>query len=139
MIKIKESNIPDVNIENIDVEKVNLSNKIIKNVYPIFNDILEDKQKNIIDLKKKFINKKDKIKENKTKLENLIKSYNTKKKLKKLIHRIGRLVNSGLTFDSSMKHEMIVLLKVLPKLSDEKIEEHMNNTIKLINKRFSKQ
>jgi len=138
MINVKYTNIPDIKFKKIDEEKVLLSDKIIKNIYPIFDDVIEGKMKKLKDLKKEFNSKKEIILKKKTELKEKMDGYGKKKKIKKLIHRISRLIDSGLHFDSSLKHETIILLKVLDKLSNEKIDEHMKNTINLINKRFSK-
>jgi hypothetical protein len=138
MIKIKQTNIPDINFNNIDNEKVLLSEKIIKNIYPIFDDVIEGRIDKLKNVKKEYNMKKENISENKIKLNDKMNEYNRKKKIKKLIKRISRLIDSGIQFDHSLKHETIILLKVLDNISDESIDKHMNNTVKLINKRFSK-
>jgi hypothetical protein len=68
----------------------------------------------------------------------MMKQYNQKKKVSKLLTRLEKLVDSGLVYDGHLKSETIVLLKIIDKLSDEKLNHHLSETLKIIGKRFSK-
>ena len=136
-MKVIETDIIDVTKNNIDEVKLNLSNKIIKNVYPLFEDFNNSKNIEIEDLKTSLLKKKETVLKKKEKLEGMIKDLNRKKKIKKLLERIEKLVTSGLVYDGNLKKETIILLKISDKLSEEKIDEHLKKTMSTISKRFS--
>ena len=73
-MKIKVTEIPDVNTENIDLAKVNLSNRIIEKVKPLFDDVLLSKLKKINLRKKTMVHQKRTIP--KKNLPNLLKRLN---------------------------------------------------------------
>lgn len=133
-----ETNIPDVIPKNVDMAKQVLADNIISNVYPLFDDIYATKVQDIEELKNIINKQKDEINQDKIKLEEMIENYNRNKKVSKLLNLIERLVTSGLVYDGSIKNEMIVLLKVITKLSNEKIDSHLKDTLRIISKRFSK-
>ena len=68
----------------------------------------------------------------------MMKQYQQKKKVSKLLTRLEKLVDSGLVYDGHLKSETIVLLKIIDKLSDDKLDYHLTETLKIIGKRFSK-
>ena len=135
---IVQTKIPDVVVENINQSKQRLANDIIKNVFPLFDEIHESKMTELKNLQNELQEKKDLVNKNKEHLQFLMNEYNKKKKVKKLISRISKLVSSGLVFDGNLKHETVILLKVIDSLSEEKIEYHLSETLKIINKRFSR-
>jgi len=137
-MNIVETAYPDIVPSNIEASKVELSNKIIKNVYPLFDEVHINKVSESKDLKKELTDKKLQVTEEKEKLEEMLKDYNKKKKVKKLLERLSKLVSSGLVYDNNLKMETIVLLKIINKLSEEKLDEQLSNAMRTINKRFSK-
>jgi hypothetical protein len=137
-MNIIETSISDITKSNIDQVKLNLSNQIIENVFPLFDDFNSTKNSEIEELKTSLSTKKNLVQKKKKYLENLIKDFNRKKKIKKLLERIEKLVSSGLVYDSNLKNETIVLLKIIDKIDEDKIDEHLNKTMKTISKRFSK-
>lgn len=137
-MKLEITSIPNVIPENIDESKLVLANNIIQNVYPLFNEVFNSKVEEIDGLKQKLHNKKNKVQENKKELEQLMDSYRKKKKVAKLLDRLEKLVSSGLVYDGSIKHETVVLLKIVHNLSEEKIDYHLRETLQTISKRFSR-
>lgn len=137
-MRIETTEIPDVTIETLDQTKQELSDKIIRNVYPLFDEIYNNKSEEIKDLEKKIKEKKKEIFKTKTTLEESMVLYKKNKKIHNLLERIAKLNTCGLIYDSSLKNEMVILLKVLDSLSEEKLDHHLNNTMKIISKRFSK-
>ena len=133
-----ETNILDITKNNMDQTKLNLANQIIENVFPLFDDFNSTKNSEIEDLKTSLVSKKSIVQKKKQYLENLIKDFNRKKKIKKLLERIDKLVSSGLVYDSNLKNETIVLLKIVDKLTEDKIDEHLKKTMSTISKRFSR-
>lgn len=136
-MNIINTKIPDVTKENIDQSKLRLSDNIIQNILPLFDEVYKSKIEELKKSKNELKLKKIQVIENKEELQNQLNNYNKKKKVEKLVYRISKLINSGLVYEGSLKRETIILLKVVNKLTNEKIEHHMLETLKLINKRFS--
>ncbi len=137
-MKIIITNIPDVTPETIDESKVVLANNIIKNVYPLFDEVYQGKMGHVNKMKKVLKEKKTIIRGKKDKLEELMSEYDREKKISKLLTRIEKLVDSGLVYDGSLKTQTVVLLKVINKLSNEKLDHHLSETLQIIRKRFQR-
>jgi len=135
---LQETTIPDVVTENLDQSKLILANNVIKNVYPLFDEVQQEKKREIKELEKELLNIKEQVHQRKRVLENLLNDYNRQKKVRKLLNRVERLVNSGLVYDGTLRNDIRILLKVIPKLTDEKLDFHLQDVLKTINKRFSK-
>jgi len=136
-MKIEQTNIPNVIQDNIDETKVSLAESIIENVYPLFNEIHTSNIDKVKLLKQELNEKKEIVTSKKSELEGLLKEYKRKKKVSKLFNRIENIINSGLTYDGNLKHETVILLKIANKLSDDKLDYHLDQTLKTISKRFS--
>jgi len=137
-MNIIETKIPDVHEDNISQSKVVLADNIIRNIYPLFDEIFSMKVEQVDKLKVVLESKQVQVLESKRNLEQGIKNYKKKQKESKLLDRINKLVSSGLIYDGNLKHEMIILLKIIHNLSEEKLNYHLSNTLKIISKRFSK-
>jgi hypothetical protein len=137
-MKIEETQLPDVSIKNIQESKVVLAENIMKNVYPLFDDVYIEKLEEIKKLEEVLEGKKLTVKTEKEQLEKLLGSYNKKIKVTNLLGKLQKLVESGLVYDGTLKNDTILLLKVVDKLSEEKIDYHIKQTIKLISTRFSR-
>jgi predicted transcriptional regulator len=135
---VHETTIPDVNDKSIDQTKVILAQNIISNISPL----LDEEYANKINYKKKlkddFKLSKRTITAEKEQIETLIKDYNRKKKVSKILDRISKLVESGLINDSQLRHETVILLKILDKLPEDKLDMQLTRTMDVLNKRFSK-
>jgi len=137
-MNIIETSMPDVTDTNLDQSKVILADNIISNVYPLFDDVYTEKVSQVKKLKTLFESRKSKVVKNKQNLEIMMGNYERKKKVSKLLTRLEKLVDSGLVYDGHLKSETIVLLKIVDKLSNEKLDYHLSETLKIIGKRFSK-
>jgi len=137
-MNIIETNIPDVDISNVSKAKVMLANKIIRNVYPLFDEIHSDKITKIKSIKRNLQETRQQVVSQKNLLEQLISAYSRKKKIKKLLDRVSKLVSSGLVYDGSLRTETIVLLKVIDKLPEDKLDHHLRDSMTNITKRFGK-
>lgn len=135
-MRIIETGICDIEFENIDKSKINLSNKIIKNVFPLIEDIKYSKSENLNSLKYELDRKTKKVKSEKDELDKLMLRYQKQKKVKKLLERISKIINAGLTDSGSYRREITILLKVIDTLSNDKLDYHLSETLKTINKRF---
>ena len=134
---IEETKIPNVSLKNIEESKVVLAESIIQNVYPLFNEVYSGNVEEVEILKKQLKEKKKEVLFEKDELQKLVDIYKIKKKVTKLLSRIEKLINSGLIYDGTLKHETTILLKIATKLSDEKLDYHLQNTLRAISKRFS--
>jgi len=137
-MNIIETKIPDVHEENINQSKVVLADNIIRNIYPLFDEVFSTKVEYVNKLEEDLENKKVQVLESKSQLEQGIKEYKKKQKESKLLDRINKLVTSGLIYDGNLKHEMIVLLKIINNLPEKQLDHHLSNTLKIIGKRFSR-
>ena len=82
-MKIRITETPDVNIENIDLAKVKLTDKIVEKVKPLFDEVLTGKGNQIKELLEEYNYKRDKVKLNKVKLQEKLGELNRRKKNKK--------------------------------------------------------
>jgi len=137
-MKITKTNIPDVTESNIDSSKQILADNIIKNVYPLLDDIQKSRDDKINTIKVDIRKTQQALKNEKETLESLMVGYKRKKKASKLLERIQSLINAGLVYDSSVKHEMVVLLKIIDKLPEDKLDLHLSKTMHLLSKRFAR-
>ena len=135
---IIETNIPDITEENIDQAKMELSDNIIKNIFPLFDEIYNAKNDMVLELTDKISDNYRQLRENKKQIEETIKEYKRQQKVSKLLSRIDKLVSAGMVYDGNMKHETVILLKILPKLSENQINDHLDRLLKTIRKRFYK-
>lgn len=137
-MKIVETKIPNVIPETIDKSKQVLADNIIKNVYPLFNEVYHSKVDNIQKLKEELDVKKATVTKEKETLESIMAEYKRKKKVSKLLDRIEKLVTSGLVYDGHLKNETTILLKIVNKLPNDKLDYHLRDTLQTISKRFSR-
>lgn len=137
-MNIIETKIPDVSNENINSSKMILANNIIENVYPLFDGVYTEKMDTVGNLKRQIKNGKEALKGQKESMEGMIIEYQRKKKISKILHRIEQLVQSGLIYDGTMKHETVILLKIIDKLPNDKLDQQLAKTMEMVNKRFSK-
>lgn len=135
---IIETKIPDVTATSVEESKVVLANNIIKNVYPLFDEVYQEKLSHIGQYKNKLKEKKQHVKLKKEKLEELMADYEREKKIAKLLTRIEKLIDSGLVYDGTLKTQTVILLKVIDKLTNEKLDHHLSETLQFIRKRFSR-
>jgi hypothetical protein len=137
-MKIVETDFYDIGESNIDESKLDLANTIISNVYPLFDEVYFDFLKKERTIQSSIKSKHDLIQSERISVEETIKKYSRKKKVRKLLERITKIIEAGLSHDSSVRNETVALLRVIDKLSDEKLDHHLNETIQLLNKRFAR-
>jgi multidrug resistance efflux pump len=137
-MNIIETSIPDVTKENIQKNKEIIANNIIENVYPLFDEVYKAKVHQAVDLKKKIKLGKNQLRSEKEQMQKLVQAYKKEQKISKMLDRIEKLVQSGLTYDGTMKNETVILLKILDKLPEEKLDQQLAKTMNILNKRFSR-
>lgn len=137
-MKIIETDLYDIPPDSIDQTKVELADSIIQSIYPLFDEIYLDFVKKEKNIQTSIKEKRDFLQSEKTVIEDLIKKYNKKKKVRKLLERISSAIDSGLSNDSSIKNQIIVILRIIDKLSEEKLDHHLNESIQVLSKRFAR-
>jgi len=136
-MRIIETEINDIpEVSNIE-SKLNLSNKIIEYVQPIFDLRYSQLVKEIKNLKENVENKRVKINKEKIELENLVKDFSKKDKESQLLHKIGLLIQTGL-IQENMKNEMSVMLQSFEHMSEDKITNYLNEAIRILGQKFAK-
>jgi len=137
-MNILQTKIPDVTVNNISESKEILADSIIENVYPLFNSMVKEKEKDTTKQKENLSKLKSVLKHEKDSINTLLVRYSKVKKISKILDRINAMVDSGLMNDGSLKHETVILLKILERLPIEKLDEQLNKTMLILNKRFAR-
>jgi len=137
-MKIVETSIPDVDLKNINKSKLHLAEKIVEGVHPLLDDIYREKANQLEELKERYKNLRKRIYKEKEELEQLMKEHKRKKKVKTLVERIAKLVSTGLVHEGAMRNQMVVLLKIVDNLSEEKLNHQLREITNMVSKRFSR-
>jgi hypothetical protein len=137
-MNIIETKIPDVTRSNISEHKELIANNIIKNVYPLFDEVYQAKLEQVSILRNKIKTGKTAMKNEKETMQQLMMAFSKEKKVSKILSRVEKLVQSGLANDGSLKHETVILLKIVDKLPTEKLDQQLAKTMQILSKRFSK-
>ena len=135
-MNITMTSIPDVS-QHLDSAKTDLGNLIVKGISPVLDEVYISKISETKTLKVKYKKLRSQVNDMKVKLKNQLQELENKKKVKKILDKVSRLISAGLGYDSKFRNEIIVLLKVIDNLPDEKLDFHLNDISTLINKRFS--
>ena len=136
-MNITTTNIPDVTYENINQTKQLMADNIIANVYPLFDEVYQAKKSKIKELQLEIYERKTSLKNQKRTIEELMSQYRRAKKTSNVLDRVDKLVQLGVAYDGATKHETVILLKIIDKLPEEKLDQQLSKTIKMITKRFS--
>jgi hypothetical protein len=135
-MKIIETNVNDIN-NSVDELKLNLVNRIIEKINPLFNIEYIKKVKEIKMIEEEISTKKILIKDEKIELTKISEQLEKKKREQLLINRIGKLISAGLV-QESMKKEMTNLLTSFDSMDKEKINTYLSETMQIISQRFAK-
>ncbi len=136
-MKIIKTNITTIS-NDINNAKIKLAEKIISNIQPLLSELHSSNYEVIINLENEYNISKKNINKEKEKLEEKVKELNKKRKVKNLLNRISKLMDSGLIYEGSLKSEFVILIKTINFLDEKTIERHLKETMTLIAKRFSK-
>ena len=135
-MNIIETTLPDINVENLDSSKVRLADIIIENINPLFDEVQQERKKEFNEKVGTYTQLKNTVASNKTEPEKLFGQYKRKQKIRKLLERIDKMVSLGIATDGKLKQETVILLKIIDKLPDEKLDYHLKDTANTITKRF---
>jgi hypothetical protein len=128
-MKIIETEILDLGSKNLDLEKVKLSEKIIKKIAPILDKSYYENLLEVNELKSKVKIKRETVLKEKKNILNLIASYERKKKVTNLLNGISNLLNVRIP-DGSLKKELVVLVKIAEKLDTKKLDSYIKSVTK---------
>jgi hypothetical protein len=137
-MKITETDIQDVTHKNIAENKQLIADSVIENLYPLFDEVYQAKMSQVFQLRNKVKAKQKQMHTEKETMQKLMAAYQKEKKISKLLERIEKLVQAGLTYDGTMKHEIVILLKIIDKLPSDKLDQQLNKTMQILSKRFSR-
>jgi len=136
-MNIIETTTPDVTETNLNEAKMSLAENIISNVYPLFDDVIDARLKNTDNLEAELKAERNKVIEKKNELENLMSKYSQKQKVSKLLHRLEKLIRSGLIYDGALKNETTILLKVIDTLDEKRLDMQLEHSMQILSKRFA--
>ncbi len=137
-MKLIKTDIYDITEENLDKHKLSIADNILNMVGPLFESEIEEAEEDLSKYKLAKAQLDTDLQEVKTQLEDIQVEFGRETKRKKLLNRIRQLIDANLTADPNLKSEVIILLKVIDKLEDNLLDEHIERMIKTISKRFSK-
>jgi hypothetical protein len=137
-MKIVETSIPDIHIKNIDKSKLHLAEKIVEGIHPLLDDVYREKTKQLEELKDGYKLLRQRIHKEKQELEQLMVEHRRKKRIKSLVERISKLVSTGLVHEGAMRNQMVVLLKIVDKLSEEKLNRQLREITNTVSKRLAR-
>ena len=115
-----------------------MADDIIKEMVPLFNEVTTSKTSEVRVFESSLLDKKKEVKQKKEKLAGLLERYNKEKLIKKLLNKVTMLVDSGIIYNTNSTSEVIVLLKVIPKLDMKRLKNQYDQITSLLNKRFSR-
>jgi len=137
-MNIVETSIPDIDIKNIDKSKLYLAEKIVEGIHPLLDDVYREKTKQLEELKGGYKVLRQRIHKEKQELEQLMAEHKRKRMVKNLVERISKLVSTGLVHEGAMRNQMVVLLKIVDNLSEEKLNHQLREITNMVSKRFAK-
>lgn len=136
-MKIIETEINDIYFNNDIDSKLNLSDTIISYIQPIFTSSYNIKVREITEMKKSLIMKKEKIQEEKNILSFLLNDFSKIDREKQLLEKMGKLIQHDL-IQESMKTEMVKMLNSFETLPEQKIISYLNEIIRILSQKFAK-
>lgn len=137
-MNIEILSLPDMTKNNIQESKVLLADSIIENIYPLFDNIFMERKNKVEELSFDLKRREEILSKKKTNVEQMIKQYHREKLIVNLLSEIENLVHSGLVNDSGTRHQVIVLIKTIDKLTEENINKRILDVKRILGKKFSK-
>ena len=125
----------DVSPLNSEINKINLADKIISTIKPFIDKNLNETEKSVDNINRKVIFKQNEVSTKKEKIIKDSEQIKRQEKISQLLKNIEKLVELKVTDNTSFKNELLILLKIIPKLNIEKLDKHINKTAMIIKKR----
>ena len=137
-MNIIETTIPDVTEENLDEKKIELANVIISSFEPLLAEMHVKKTREEKNLSSEIEVNKERISKEKTEIQTLLDMYEKEKKIRKTLEAVSKVDPVKLEYNRSLKNEIVVFLRIMEKLSLEKVSSYLQDIIKISNKTVSK-
>lgn len=137
-MKITETSIPDVTEENLDEKKIELANVILSSFEPLLIEMQVNKSEEEKNLTSYIEANKKRISKEKTEIQSLLDEYEKEKKIRKTLVMVSKVDPVKLEYNRSLKNEIVVFLRIMEKLSLEKVSSYLQDIIKISNKTVSK-
>jgi len=132
-MKIASSEIVDVLEEDPDRTKVYFAENIVRIMSPILDEYYNEKIERVTSVRQEMKDLKTRAQSKKEDMTGMLSQHKKLTKTAKLLSRIDKIISSGLTYGST-KRELVIILKILDKLSEEKLEVQMNNMMAILSK-----
>jgi len=132
-MKIASSEIVDVLEEDPDRTKVYFAENIVRIMSPILDEYYNEKIERVTSVRQEMKDLKTRAQSKKEDMTGMLSQHKKLTKTAKLLSRIDKIIQSGLTYGST-KRELVIILKILDKLSEEKLEVQMNNMMAILSK-----
>lgn len=133
-MKVIETNIPDVTRENLEEKKIELANMIVATFESILDETAKKESKEQQELSSIIDDNNEKISKLKNEVQVLLNSYEKEKKIKKVLEAISKLDYVKIEYNRSLKNEIVVFLKIMEKLSLDKISSYLKEISKISTK-----
>ena len=137
-MKIIETTIPDVTEENLDEKKVKLADTVISSFEPLLAEMHVKKSEEEKNLTSQIEANKERISQEKVEVQTLLNEYEKEKKIRKTLEAVSNVDPVKLEYNRSLKSEIVVFLRIMEKLSLEKVSSYLQDIIKISNKTVSK-
>lgn len=134
---IRETNISDIDYQNVDLFKTELADKIISGVVPLFYPIITEKVDRLKETRTDIIKMRKKIVKEKKELIKIQKNHQKQKKIHLLVNRIEQLLTLKIDDDKQLIAEITTVLKKMNDLSDEKLEFYISEMMRIMTRKFS--
>lgn len=137
-MKIIVSNIPVVDHNDTDREKVHIMDSILENIKPLFDEIRPEKEEEIKAIKSNIEDINKKRQQLKNIISKLSNEYEIELVKQKLLQRISKLIKSGIALDTQIKKEILIILKVIPKMTKQQLEQNSRKILDIFNNKINK-
>ncbi len=133
-MKIINTGIKDININNIDETKIEFADNIISKIKPLIDSAIHNIADEVTTYDRKLKFKDNEIATKKNKLKKDSEQLKRQEKISQLLENISKMIDLGIMKNTSFKNEVLILLKIIPKLDISKIEKHLNKTTNIVKK-----
>jgi len=133
-MKIINTGIKDININNIDETKIEFADNIISKIKPLIDSAIHNIADEVTTYDRKLKFKDNEIVTKKNKLKKDSEQLKRQEKISQLLENISKMIDLGIMKNTSFKNEVLILLKIIPKLDISKIEKHLNKTTNIVKK-----
>jgi len=130
-MKIIETSVIDIHEGNVNERKLELANVIISTFRPLLDKLQVEKSEEEKNLTSLVEANSKKISNEKAELQTLLKTLEKEKKLKNTLEVLWKVDPVKLEYNRSLKNEMVVFLRILEKLSPEKISSYLQDILKV--------